>query len=68
MSGNLTPKEAIDGLCTLHADAVAALRASLERYIQTRQPPTGHERAAARYPSLTVTYAPAGPPPTISTS
>lgn len=63
MSANLTPKEAIDGLCTLHDDAVSALRASLQRYIQTRRPPSAHERAAARYPRLTLTYAPSGPPP-----
>ncbi len=62
----LTPSQAVDELNALHTKAVAALRAALERYVQTRIAPTQHERLTFRYPELRVLYHPAKVPHSMS--
>lgn len=59
----LTPEQAVDRLEALHAAAVAALRASLDRFIAGGPPPDAEERSRFRYPELRVTYDPTGPDP-----
>jgi AMP nucleosidase len=46
----MTPAEAADRLEELHAEATMALREALERYFDTREPPSPAERARFRYP------------------
>ena len=64
-TAGITPEQAVDRLEALHDDAVAGMRAVLERTIAGGAPPTPEERAAFRYPLLRLTYAPgsAEPPP-----
>ncbi|MCL4764664.1 MAG: AMP nucleosidase [Hyphomicrobiaceae bacterium] len=52
----LPPEAAIDALEHLYANASAALVRALDRYLDTREPPTTKERAAFRYPLLRVIY------------
>ncbi len=59
----LSPEQAVDRLEALHADAVAALRAALARFVADGTPPDGAERARFRYPELRLTWRPSGPPP-----
>jgi len=56
--GGLSPEDAVDRLEALHGEAVAALRAALERALAGGAPPGAEERAAFRYPLLRLTYAP----------
>ncbi len=55
-TSSLTPDEAVTALAALHASAVDALRAALERFVRTGQPPTPEERQGFCYPILRVTY------------
>ncbi|MEZ5853510.1 MAG: AMP nucleosidase [Hyphomicrobiaceae bacterium] len=55
--GSLGPEAAVEELVHLYADATSALTAALDRYLETRQPPSAKERSRFRYPRLTVTYA-----------
>ena len=59
----LTPEQAVDTLAALHADAVAALRAALARFVADGTPPDAATRARFRYPALRLTWRPTGPPP-----
>jgi len=58
------PEDAIDALQALYAEAVASLRAALDRYFDTGVPPSREERTRYRYPQLRVTYLPEGVQPT----
>jgi AMP nucleosidase len=58
-----TPSEAVDRLAALYAQAVAALRAAVERFLVDGTPPSEAERACFRYPELRLTYQPDGVPP-----
>jgi AMP nucleosidase len=58
----LTPSAAIDALDARYRTAVAALRASLARYVKDRTPPTAQDRSAFCYPELRVRYRPDGLP------
>ena len=51
-----TPKEAVDLLAKRYAEAVHALRGSLDKFLRDGVPPTVAERAQFRYPKLRVTY------------
>jgi AMP nucleosidase len=59
----LTPAQAVDRLEVLHADAVAALRQALGRFVRGGTPPSAEERAAFRYPELRLVWQPHGPMP-----
>jgi AMP nucleosidase len=59
----LTPSAAIDDLERRHARATTALRAALDRFVRTGEPPTADERASFRYPELRLTWQPSGSPP-----
>ncbi|HRK68429.1 MAG TPA: AMP nucleosidase, partial [Hyphomonas sp.] len=65
MSKHTTPKAAVDALEALYAEAVTALSAALNRFLQDGTPPDGEARAAGAfcYPQLRVIYDPDGPPP-----
>lgn len=64
----LIPSQAVDELENLYQQAVAALRCSVERYVQTRTPPTASERLTFRYPELRVLYHPSKTPHAITRS
>ena len=59
----MTPVEAVDLLVRRYDEAVAALRAGVERFLRTGEPPTHEERARFRYPELRVVYHPDAAPP-----
>ena len=63
---SLTPQAAVDRLTELHAAAVSALRASLQRYFERREVPTPEERRGFCYPLLSVTYEAHGVQPSIA--
>lgn len=52
----LTPAAAVDRLAALYDEAVAKLRAALERYFETHTPPSAKERLDFCYPELRVHY------------
>jgi AMP nucleosidase len=60
-----SPEEAVARLDALHKEATAALREALERFVETREPPSSLERARFRYPEIRVTYEPEGVQPTV---
>jgi AMP nucleosidase len=60
-----TPDEAVARLEELHAEATTALREALERFFETREPPSPIERARFRYPEIRVTYEPEGVTPSV---
>jgi AMP nucleosidase len=60
-----TPEEAVARLDRLHNDATGALRHALERYFETREPPSPDERARFRYPEIRVSYEPEGVQPLV---
>ena len=62
----LSPETTVDALSAIHAEAVAALIACLERYFTTRQPPSQAERRKFCYPKLIVHYEAHGVQPSIS--
>jgi len=59
----LTPVQAVDRLEALHAEAVAALRTALVRFVKHGEAPTPGERARFRYPELRLDWHPTGPAP-----
>lgn len=63
---NLTPVEAVEQLIELHTQATSNLKAALERYFATRQPPTAEERRTFCYPELRVIYDSKGVMPSFS--
>ena len=60
-----TPEEAVAKLDHLHVEATTAVRAALERFFETHEPPSEAERARFRYPEIRVTYEPEGVPPSV---
>ena len=52
----LTPAAAVDRLEEFYAKATSELSRALDRYLETRKPPTPEARAAFRYPLLRVTH------------
>ena len=65
-SSSLTPDEAVTALAALHGAAVQALRAALDRFVTTGQPPGPEERRNFCYPLLRVTWT--GAPPRSQTA
>ena len=61
-SKHLTPAAAVDRLEALYAEATTALSTALDRYLETRKPPTQDERARFRYPLLRLVYRDDGQP------
>jgi AMP nucleosidase len=59
-----TAEEAVDALEQLYDAATAALRGSLERYLESGAPPSVEDRRAFRYPALSLVYEPDGVPAT----
>ena len=59
-----TPEQAVDLLVQRYAEAVGALRSSLDAYLREGVPPSRETRALFRYPRLRVTYRTEGAPPT----
>ncbi len=66
MSEHLTPETAVERLVALHAAATSSLKSCLERYFDTRQPPSEEERRGFCYPELRVTYVANGIQPRIA--
>jgi len=60
-----TPEEAVERLERLHDQATAALRQALERFLETREPPSPAERSRFRYPEIRVSYEPEGVQPSV---
>jgi AMP nucleosidase len=60
-----TPEEAVARLDRLHSDATSALRLALERFFETREPPTPQERARFRSPEIRGSYEPEGVQPPV---
>src|SRR5262249_54299899 len=56
----LTPERAVDCLEELHAAASTALREALARFTESGVVPTPQERAAFRYPELSIDWQPEG--------
>ena len=68
MTDHLTPEAAVDQLTTFYDQAALSLKAGLNRYFQTRIPPTAEERRGYCYPELSVTYAADGVQPSLARS
>ncbi len=66
LSQNLSPEAAVERLVELHARATASLKACLDRYFDTRKPPSLEERSSFCYPQLRVTYEANGLQPRIA--
>ena len=67
-SPTLSPEMAVEHLIALHAEATDSLRTCLDRYFDTRVPPSDEERQTFRYPELVVRYEPADLLPRIARS
>ena len=57
-----TPEAAVDRLEELYAQATAALRHAVDRFLESGHPPSPEERRLFRYPELSLTYRPEGVP------
>jgi AMP nucleosidase len=66
MTQELTPEAAVDRLIDLHRRATTSLKACLDRFFDTRTPPSQEERKAFRYPELRVEYKASGLQPRIA--
>lgn len=66
MEHSLSPEAAVERLIAIYREASANLRSCLERYFDSRQPPTPEERRSFRYPLLKVQYHAAGLQPRIA--
>jgi len=66
MTQNLTPEAAADTLIAFHDAAIAKLKAGLDHYLATREPPTQADRWGFCYPELRVHYEAQGVQPSIS--
>ena len=62
----LTPEAAVDRMIALHDEAVSSLKFCLERYFETREPPSAAERRGFCYPELMVHYESHGVQPSIA--
>jgi AMP nucleosidase len=58
----ITPAAAVDRLEELYARATTALADALDRYVETRRPPSSKARATFRYPLLRVVHNDRGDP------
>ena len=56
MSHDLTPEAAVERLIDLYRQSTTRLKDCLERYFDTREPPTSEERRGFTYPELRVEY------------
>jgi len=61
-----TPADAVDRLEELYARATSALSEALDRYLETRKPPSLKARAQFRYPLLRIIHADRGRPTPIN--
>ena len=68
MMPHLTPEAAVERLTVLYRNASGSLRSCLDRYFDTRQPPSAEERKGFRYPELRVEYRGGGIQPRIARS
>ena len=66
MSHDLTPEAAVERLIDLYTQAPGSLKACLERYFDTRVPPSEEERRSFNYPELRVEYRGGGIQPRIA--
>ncbi len=66
MTHDLAPEAAVERLITLHAQATKSLKSCLERYFDTRVPPSRDERRGFCYPELRVSYVANGIQPRIA--
>jgi AMP nucleosidase len=66
MTQDLTPEAAVERLIALHSAATSSLKTCLERYFDTREPPSEQERHGFSYPELRVTYKTNGLQPRIA--
>ena len=66
LNKSLSPEAAVEALVALHDKAATGLKTCLERFFETRQPPTAAERQGFRYPELTVHYESHGIQPSIA--
>jgi AMP nucleosidase len=66
MNNDLTPEAAVERLIVLHREATGSLKTCLDRYFDTRVPPTDEERRSFCYPELRVDYRAAGIQPRIA--
>jgi AMP nucleosidase len=66
MQRDLTPEAAVERLITLYRDATGRLKHCLDRYFDTREPPSPEERQGFRYPELRVDYRGGGIQPRIA--
>ena len=63
---SLSPEAAVDALATLYEESTAILKRCLDRYFQSRQPPTAAERMQFCYPKLVVHHEARGVQPSIA--
>ncbi len=61
-----SPEAAVDELISLHDAAATSLKRCLDRYFETREPPTAAERKGFCYPELIVHYEAQGVQPAIA--
>jgi AMP nucleosidase len=66
MNHDLTPEAAVERLAVLHSEATGSLKTCLDRYFDTRVPPTDEERRSFCYPELRVDYRAVGIQPRIA--
>ena len=66
MTKDLDPEAAVDRLIALHSAATSSLKTCVERYFDTRVPPSEQERNGFTYPELRVTYKANGLQPRIA--
>lgn len=66
MTHNLTPDAAVDALIALYREATGSLKHCLDRYFDTREPPSPEERRTFCYPEIRVDYRSAGVQPRIA--
>ena len=64
MSHDMTPEAAVERLTNLYTEATGSLKNCLERYFDTRVPPSDSDRRSFCYPELRVEYRGGGVQPT----
>lgn len=63
---SISPEAAVERLIALHTKATDSLKACLEHFFETRQPPTTGERQGFCYPELRIEYRAGGVQPRIA--
>jgi AMP nucleosidase len=66
MSHDMTPEAAVERLTDLYTEATGSLKNCLERYFDTRVPPSDSDRRSFCYPELRVEYRGGGVQPRIA--